>query len=308
MASTRLTPGDVVAPRRLVTIRGAKIAVPARTGIVHLQFRRFAGCPVCNLHLRTMDRRLGEITAAGIHEVVVFHSSAEALARHATELHLDVVADPDMELYVAYRVESSRRAVLDPRAWPALIGGALRGLVGTPSKGETTRSLPADFLIAADGRVLACKYGTHADDQWSVDELLALATRHGSGEAPTRSYRRAVAYWLTTAVAALVFLGSGIANLLGAPHVVDDLARMGYPPFFPTILGLWKVLGGLAILAPRMPRLKEWAYAGMVFDLTGAAASRAFAGDGAIATLIPLWIAMVVLVSSTLRPRSRHLW
>jgi hypothetical protein len=50
------------------------------------------------------------------------------------------------------------------------------------------------------------------------------------------------------------------------------------------------VLGGLAILAPRMPRLKEWAYAGMVFDLTGAAASRAFSGDGVIATLIPLWI------------------
>lgn len=305
----RLQPGHVVAARGLVTIRGSKLAVPPRTGLVHLQFRRFAGCPACNLHLRSFDRRLGELTAAGIHEVAVFHSRADALARHATELQLDVVADPDMALYAAYGVESSFRAVLDPRAWPALAAGALRGLAGAPAKGETSHSLPADFLIAADGRIVACNYGTHADDQWSVDELLALAARHGAGPvAPRRSRRRTVAYWATTVIAALVFLGSGIANLAGAPHIVDDLARLGYPSYFPTLLGLWKVLGGLAILAPRLPRLKEWAYAGMVFDLTGAAVSRACAGDPAIEAIIPLWLTLIVLVSSTLRPRDRHLW
>jgi peroxiredoxin len=305
--STRLSPGDVVARRPLATIRGPEVAVPDPGRLVHLQFRRFAGCPVCNLHLREIDRRLGEISAAGIHEVAVFHSSAESLARHATELRLDVVADPGFALYQAYGVESSARAVLDPRAWPALVAGALRGLAGAPSKGETSRSLPADFLLDTDGRVLACKYGAHADDQWSVDELLAIAARHRSGAPLVRSRRRAVAYWLTTVVAAVVFLGSGIANLVGDPHVVDDLARMGYPWYFPTILGSWKVLGSLAILAPRLPRLKEWAYAGMVFDLTGAAASRAFAGAGVVASIIPLWITAIVLVSSMLRPRSRHL-
>lgn len=79
---------------------------------------------------------------------------------------------------------------------------------------------------------------------------------------------------------------------------------MGYPSYFLTILGTWKILGAIVVAAPR---LKEWAYAGMIFDLTGAAASRAFVGDGAPLVLVPIAIAGVVLASWSLRPASRRL-
>ena len=85
------------------------------------------------------------------------------------------------------------------------------------------------------------------------------------------------------------------------------MARLGYPPFFLLILGTWKVLGAAAILAPGFARLKEWAYAGMIFDLTGAAATRAFVADGAVAVIEPLAIATVVLASWALRPPTRRL-
>src|SRR5262249_11291743 len=87
----------------------------------------------------------------------------------------------------------------------------------------------------------------------------------------------------------------------------------GYPAYFARILGVWKVLGGIAILAPRFPRLKEWAYAGMTFELTGAAITDAVAGDvsqpwiyaGHITA--PLVIAALALVSWALRPKNRVL-
>ena len=82
------------------------------------------------------------------------------------------------------------------------------------------------------------------------------------------------AYLVATAVAALAFIGSGMANVLRLEHVAHDMLRLGYPPYFMTVLGFWKVLGGLVVALPKLPRLKEWAYAGMTFDLTGAAASR----------------------------------
>jgi hypothetical protein len=173
--------------RTLVTVSGADVRVPHPDHLVHLQFRRFAGCPVCNLHLRSIVNRLADIEAAGIREVVVFHSSAEALHPYTADLPLDVVPDPGRALYREFGVESGPRALLDPRAWPGIVravGHELRavrrGRPAPPARPEGGRlGLPADFLIAPDGRVLAGKRGAHADDQWSVDELLALVpTRH----------------------------------------------------------------------------------------------------------------------------------
>jgi uncharacterized membrane protein YphA (DoxX/SURF4 family) len=114
-------------------------------------------------------------------------------------------------------------------------------------------------------------------------------------------------YWVVTVVAAMVFAIPGILNLVGAPHVVHDMAHLGYPRYFLAILGAWKVLGAVTILLPRLPRLKEWAYAGMLFDLTGAAASRALSGDGIGTVAVPLAIAGIVLVSWVLRPAGRRL-
>ena len=69
---------------------------------------------------------------------------------------------------------------------------------------------------------------------------------------------RQVAYWIPTALGALAMLGSAAANLSGAPEVVESLKKLGMPTYLPMILGTWKVLGALTILAPKLPRLKEW--------------------------------------------------
>jgi DoxX-like family len=85
------------------------------------------------------------------------------------------------------------------------------------------------------------------------------------------------------------------------------MTDLGYPGYVALILGVWKLLGGVVVLAPGLPRLKEWAYAGMIFDLTGAAASHAAVGDPAVNIATPLIIAVIVMASWALRPASRRL-
>ena len=180
----KLEPDDVVPSRELATVSGKAVRIPDTDHLVHVQFRRFAGCPICNLHLQSIVRRHDEIVAASVREVVVFHSTAEALRPHARDLPFAVVADPDKRLYEEFGVESAPRALLDPRAWLPIalgvlhsIGGVLLGKHPVPPVNPDGGSfgLPADFLLASDGRVLARKYGAHAYDQWEVDEILALA-------------------------------------------------------------------------------------------------------------------------------------
>lgn len=175
--------GDHVATRALTTMRRQQVSLPDPDRLVHLQFRRFAGCPICNTHLRGITARLDEITAAGVREVVVFHSASEALLEYEEHLPFDVVPDPDQLLYVEFGVTASARALLAPQAWAAGARGMMRGdrrakkVRGAFGVGEGHTGLPADLLIHPDGTVLAAKYGTHAADQWSVDELLALAAQ-----------------------------------------------------------------------------------------------------------------------------------
>jgi hypothetical protein len=116
-----------------------------------------------------------------------------------------------------------------------------------------------------------------------------------------------LAFRITTVVAVLVFAGSGLGNLLHHEHIAVDMAQMGYPAFFMTVLGTWKVLGAMTIALPGVPRLKEWAYAGMLFDLTGAAVSRGMSGFGAVHVIIPLALCAIVIASWALRPASRRL-
>jgi hypothetical protein len=143
---------------------------------VHLQFRRFAGCPICNLHLRSVIARHDEIAAAGIREVAVFHSSETELRAHHQAVPFALVADPDKQLYRDFGVETGARSLLDPRTWwPAIHGIIRKGRPWHLDLHGGPLGLPADFLIDTDGRVLARKYGTHAYDQWTVDEILVLA-------------------------------------------------------------------------------------------------------------------------------------
>src|SRR5436309_15266757 len=118
---------------------------------------------------------------------------------------------------------------------------------------------------------------------------------------------RRIAYWLATALAAFVFLSGGATGMARPAFHMEGMTQLGYPAYFVLILGVWKVLGGVVVLAPRLPRLKEWAYAGMVFDLTGAAASHAAVGDPAGKVVAPLVITGIVMASWALRPEGRRL-
>ena len=191
--------GTIVNRRELLTIHSRRIRVPDREHIVHLQFRRFAGCPVCNLHLHSIVQRHGEIRAASIREVIVFHTNAEELLEHAGYLPFDVIADPEKYLYADFGVEFGPRALLDPRAWIPILRGVIRS-VRALFRGQPVPSvnphggrfgLPADFLIAPDGRVLACKYGSHAYDQWSVDDILTLSGMTDT-DSQTQSRRKTI--------------------------------------------------------------------------------------------------------------------
>ncbi|MBV9929189.1 MAG: DoxX family protein [Acidobacteria bacterium] len=108
-------------------------------------------------------------------------------------------------------------------------------------------------------------------------------------------------YWLNTVQAAFALAALGASDLVRVPAVTEGLAHLGYPAYFATILGVWKLLGVAAILAPGLPRLKEWAYAGMFFVLTGAAVSHAASGDPAGKILFPLMLLGSVIGSWALQ-------
>ena len=113
---TEVNVGNLLKHRELLTIHGEPVQVPEPERLVHLQFRRYAGCPICNMHLRSVSQRHEEILAAAIREVVVFHSSAETMLEFQGELPFAVIADPAKKLYAEFGVESSLKAVLNPRA------------------------------------------------------------------------------------------------------------------------------------------------------------------------------------------------
>jgi uncharacterized membrane protein YphA (DoxX/SURF4 family) len=118
---------------------------------------------------------------------------------------------------------------------------------------------------------------------------------------------KSVAYWASTALMAAPFVLGGAIDAAAQPPALAFLAHLGYPAYFATLIGVWKVLGGLSVLAPRLPRLKEWAYAGIFFDLTGAAVSHAASGDGASRVMLPLALVAIAFASWSLRPESRKL-
>jgi DoxX-like family len=133
-------------------------------------------------------------------------------------------------------------------------------------------------------------------------------------DATLRVNVKLVVYWIATVCITLETLAGGATelahgrtDLVSGPFVVDVVTGLGYPVYILTILGIWKLLGGATLLAPRLPRLKEWAYAGIVFELTGAAASLIVRGHGMADVSPPVVLAALAIVSWALRPASRTL-
>jgi hypothetical protein len=118
---------------------------------------------------------------------------------------------------------------------------------------------------------------------------------------------KTIVYWIATVLTAANFGFGGFVYLSRTPEVAAGMAQLGYPLYFASILGFWKALGAIAILAPRFPLLKEWAYAGMFFNLTAASASNAFAGSPVEHIVTPLIGLLLVIASWALRPESRRI-
>lgn len=177
MTSARQLERGTRAPSILATALDEQtVAIPDGASIVHLQFRRFAGCPICNLHLRSVAKRIGELLQVGVREVAVFHSEPATMRSYQADLPFEVIADPERRLYEAYGVSSSARSVLDPRAWFAYVRGVFARHPSSTFTGEGGHlGLPADFLVDRNGMIADCHYGKHADDQWSVDDVLSRA-------------------------------------------------------------------------------------------------------------------------------------
>jgi len=170
----KLKTGDLFPTKTFRAVSGKELDVPNSGLLTHLQFRRFVGCPICNTHIGQMIKRAEEIKSAGIHEVIFFHSSEVEMQPLQRGVPFDLVADAEKLYYKEFGVESSLAFFLNREAIAAAIRGILRGKLSFKMTGGPL-GLPADFLIEPNGLVRAAKYGRHAYDQWSVDELLELA-------------------------------------------------------------------------------------------------------------------------------------
>ncbi len=116
-----------------------------------------------------------------------------------------------------------------------------------------------------------------------------------------------IGYWVCTGLIVVFMLPGGIFEVMRSPQIVQGTEKLGYPLHFIVFLGVWKILGSIALLAPKFPLLKEWAYAGVFFDLTGAAVTNAANGGPAWHVVTPLAILVVLYGSWALRPASRRL-
>ena len=116
-----------------------------------------------------------------------------------------------------------------------------------------------------------------------------------------------IIYWVSTGWLALGMLSTGFVQLIRTGEEVTRMAQLGYPDYFLTILGVWKLSGVLAVLLPGLPLLKEWAYAGFFFAMSGAICSHAARGSEAADFFGPVLLLVLTAVSWYFRPAERKL-
>lgn len=119
------------------------------------------------------------------------------------------------------------------------------------------------------------------------------------------SKRNKIIYWIATFWLALGMLSTGIVQVIKMEAEVDMFAHLGYPAYLLTILGVWKILGVIAVLVPRFPLLKEWAYAGFFFTMSGAIVSHFAVSDSAVEYFGPTLLLVLTIVSWYFRPADR---
>lgn len=119
--------------------------------------------------------------------------------------------------------------------------------------------------------------------------------------------RNKIIYWIATAWLALGMLSTGIVQILQVKDEVANMASIGYPAYLLTIIGVWKILGVIAVLVPRLPLLKEWAYAGFFFAMSGAVASHIAVGNPLGKIWPPLLLLVLTIISWYFRPADRKI-
>ncbi len=169
---SKLQTGAPLQPQQWRDVHNNPVDVPHSNRWTHIQFRRYSGCTVCNLHLHSFITRQPELESAGIQEVVVFNSTQERILADLPNSPFHLIADPRKHLYQQFGVDKSLLAVFNPAVWLFALRGALQFGVQLPRDNETSFGLPADFLVNAQGKLVAVQYGKHANDQWSIDEVL----------------------------------------------------------------------------------------------------------------------------------------
>jgi hypothetical protein len=117
-----------------------------------------------------------------------------------------------------------------------------------------------------------------------------------------------IVYVTSTAILVLEILVGAFMDLAHLPYVVQDIRSIGYPTYVLYIVGVWKVLAVAALLWPRLPRLREWAYAGVFFEMSGAAASHVLVGDPIGKYAAPLAFTFLTLVSWWFQPGQAPRW
>jgi len=116
-----------------------------------------------------------------------------------------------------------------------------------------------------------------------------------------------IIYWVATLWLALGMVSTGIVQLIKTKEETDLMTHLGYPIYFLTILATWKILGVVAVLVPKFALLKEWAYAGFFFAMTGAVFSHLAIGDGAKENFGPVLLIVLTVVSWYFRPANRRI-
>lgn len=119
--------------------------------------------------------------------------------------------------------------------------------------------------------------------------------------------RDKIIYWIATGWLALGMVSTALAQLLNMQNGNDFMFKLGYPTYVLTLLGIWKILGVIAVLIPRAPLLKEWAYAGFFFAMTGALFSHFAHGDGIGEMYQSSLLLALTIISWYFRPANKKL-
>jgi len=118
---------------------------------------------------------------------------------------------------------------------------------------------------------------------------------------------KTIGYWVSTGIVAFLLISGGLMQVTVQQGNAEGFAKLGYPVYFMVMLGVWKLLGGLTLLVPRFPRVKEWAYAGIFIDFSSAAVASAACGGAAWHIVMPIVCSGILFASWALRPESRKL-